>query len=487
MNSTQDVFDLEITGAAIQFDLIIDPPSQQTKVTLEQCHNFVKPNIADCDTPNGPSDNTWGSGNANAKNARVSEGDSQNYRVIIQDLLASDDENDIYTLVIEQDYTKGGKMAQDFWTGPGNMPTNVTTALYNEGIHPCVGTTGIQDEYCDPLDPNSYFEVHIPDMGAFIANGTQYDGGPDMPGLGPQDKILGNQTSFAEQEHLTNIPLDQLSPGMLLVGPINNTIFQPYMNYTGFSGSVDADSSVFATITFMTNETGDVVLFYGGHISDTKDYAAIGKQSAVDVSGSPYHNALEDSNVKNGCCGQQDMQLASAAVAELASLNLTKIVDNTNGGTAVPNDWILYANGSENNQDLDFGVPGGEKTFNDILPNIVYNLTEVANTTSAENAYAAGEWVCTEGDGITFDPQTNEIMLEEGVNATCTITNTAQAAKLRLVKILVNDDGGSSVLSDWYLAANTTDSDKTRDFNATAVKEPEFRNVFANINYTLSD
>jgi hypothetical protein len=403
--------------------------------------------------------------------------------VIIQDLLESDDASDFYTLEIEQDYTKGGKMAQDFWTGPGNMPTNVTTDFPNDGIHPCVGTTGNQTEYCDTDD--TYFVVDIPDMGFFISNGTQYDGG--LPtSLGPQNATLGNQTSFAEMEHFDNIPIDQLSAGMILRGPIDNSTFHPFLNYTGFNGDVNGDSSVFGTITFMTNATGDVVLYYGGHISDTKDYESIGKESAVEVKGSPYHNAIEDSNVKNGCCGQQDMQLSSSAVVQLGLLNLTKIVDNTNGGTAVPNDWILFANGSQNNEELDFGIKGGVKEFNEIIPNIVYTLTEIGfNDTGA---YTPDDWICTEGDGITFDQVDGTIMIEAGQNATCTITNTASAPMLNITKIVNNTSGGNATASDFYVSANRTSGsgDSSRDINRTG-ENTTFVNVFANTVYELNE
>jgi hypothetical protein len=148
---------------------------------------------------------------------------------------------------------------------------------------------------------------------------------------------------------------------------------------------------------------------------------------------------------------------------------------------------MLYANGSSMNSDLDFGVLGGNKTFHPILPNIVYNLTEIAITDNARDAYDQGlVWECTGfGDGFSFESP-NKIMVGEGQNATCTITNTAKVAQLKLVKNIINDDGGDSDLSDWWLAANTTGTNKTRDINVTGVN-PQFRDVFAGENYTLSE
>jgi hypothetical protein len=278
--SPQDVFDLEIVGDSIQFDLIIDPP---TKINLEQCHNWDGV-VVDCDDPAGP-DNFWGTGNANSANARVGEGDSQNYRIIITDLPAADD----YVLVFEQDLTKQGSMAQDFWTGPGNLPTANPPSLNNTGIHPCIDTKGNQDGYCDPLaEP---FEVAIPFM--------------NETGDATLDMALG----IAQEEHFGAIPANQISQGMLIFtdSPI---VESAVLTVGGFSGDITSDSSIQGTLTFTTNGTGNLVIVYGGHISATKDYEAINKTTAVDIPGSPYHNRLISFTGINGDTGNQDMQLS---------------------------------------------------------------------------------------------------------------------------------------------------------------------------------
>jgi len=132
----------------------------QTRINLEQCHNG-NPIPVDCDDPEG-NENNWGQGNANHQNSAVREGDSQNYRIVITDLPPGS-----YSLEFEQDLTKGGNMAQDFWTGPGNIQTENFPTIDGEGIHPCVDTKGNQNGYCDPT--NTPFEVIIPPMGDIIS------------------------------------------------------------------------------------------------------------------------------------------------------------------------------------------------------------------------------------------------------------------------------------------------------------------------------
>src|SRR3990172_1199587 len=112
LSTSQDTFDLKIVGAPIQFDLIIDPPPPNPSIGLEQCHNDDPSNgFFDCEDPSG-SALTWGNGAANANNAELFEGNSQNYRIILKDMEVGTPQ----TITIGQQFTKGGKMAYDFPT-----------------------------------------------------------------------------------------------------------------------------------------------------------------------------------------------------------------------------------------------------------------------------------------------------------------------------------------------------------------------------------
>ena len=151
------VISLSSAGVILQ---TANAASDKTSINLEQCHNGNLI-IVDCDDPEG-NENNWGQGNANNQNSLIFEGDSQNYRIIITNLPTGD-----YSLVFEQDLTKSGSMAQDFWTGPGNILTENLPTIEGEGIHPCVDTKGNQTGYCDPNE--TPFEVNIPPMGDIIS------------------------------------------------------------------------------------------------------------------------------------------------------------------------------------------------------------------------------------------------------------------------------------------------------------------------------
>ena len=74
--------------------------------------------------------------------------------------------------------------------------------------------------------------------------------------------------------------------------------------------------------------------------------------------------------------------------------------------------------------------------------------TYVLTESTGPAGYTASAWACTAG---TLSG--NSLVLGAGVSATCTITNTAQAAHLTLVKNVDNSNGGTNVVADWTLTA----------------------------------
>ncbi|MBT8054868.1 MAG: hypothetical protein KJN69_13330 [Gammaproteobacteria bacterium] len=112
------------------------------------------------------------------------------------------------------------------------------------------------------------------------------------------------------------------------------------------------------------------------------------------------------------------------------SLTLIKQVINNNGGSAPASAWTLIATGPS-----PFSGIGPEVSSGDgILPGI-YDLSE----SGGPAGYAAGSWACqggTQNDGDT-------ITLALGESATCTITNNDIAPSLKIIKSIVNDDGGA--------------------------------------------
>ena len=137
-------------------------------------------------------------------------------------------------------------------------------------------------------------------------------------------------------------------------------------------------------------------------------------------------------------------------------LKMGKIVVNSSGGTAVPDDWTLTATPLPPAPDgLDpVSMPGGSGTVSDVRPLQTYRLTE-----SGPAGYTASSWQCVITDpGVGSRSGGDTVTLDRGATATCTITNTAQPAKLTLAKIVDADESGSGKTpADWTLTA-TPDS-----------------------------
>lgn len=136
-------------------------------------------------------------------------------------------------------------------------------------------------------------------------------------------------------------------------------------------------------------------------------------------------------------------------------LHLRKVVVNDNGGDAVLGDFTLSANGIGDN-DLSGTSPvdsGGT------LKADTFTLSE---STDVEG-YSASDWVCVGGeqDGA-------EITLGIGEEATCTITNDDQPAKITLIKNVITDNGGIAGEDDFGLSAGGVafNSGETKEFSA---------------------
>ncbi|HXG75484.1 MAG TPA: hypothetical protein VNJ53_02850 [Gaiellaceae bacterium] len=120
-------------------------------------------------------------------------------------------------------------------------------------------------------------------------------------------------------------------------------------------------------------------------------------------------------------------------------LTLVKVVVNDNGGTAAPSAWTLSADGP-----TDFSGSGPSVSSGASFDQGSYDLSE-----SGPAGYEASDWECTDGQE---DGDTVEVGL--GDDITCTITNDDREPKLTLVKVVVNDNGGTASASSWTLSAS---------------------------------
>lgn len=120
-------------------------------------------------------------------------------------------------------------------------------------------------------------------------------------------------------------------------------------------------------------------------------------------------------------------------------LHLRKIVINDNGGTATAANFTLTADGSGSN-DL-----GGTSPV-DSGGTLQADTWALSETTVA--GYAASGWVCVGGTQSGAS-----ISVGIGGEASCTVTNNDQPARLTLVKTVTNDHGGTALPAAFMLSA----------------------------------
>jgi uncharacterized repeat protein (TIGR01451 family) len=120
-------------------------------------------------------------------------------------------------------------------------------------------------------------------------------------------------------------------------------------------------------------------------------------------------------------------------------LTLLKTVINDNGGTALDTAFTLTATGPVTIS----GVEGGATITNAAVNAGTYALSE-----SALAGYTGGAWSCVGG---TLSG--SNLTLAQNQNATCTVSNNDQTARLTLTKTIVNTGGGTATLATFPLTA----------------------------------
>ena len=155
-------------------------------------------------------------------------------------------------------------------------------------------------------------------------------------------------------------------------------------------------------------------------------------------------------------------------------LTLVKNVDNTGGGTAVPGDWTLTADGP----DIVTGPGNSDDVTNVSVDTGDYDLSESGGPAD----YTAGTWSCS---GNTLTGTTVTVAADADV--TCQITNRyapppAPTGTLTLVKHVDNTGGGTATADEWTLGATGPDS-----FSGPANSDQVTRVVVGTGAYTLAE
>jgi hypothetical protein len=342
----------------------------------------------------------WVNGNLGASKSAYREGDSIPYRMKFDNLSLTS-----HTVIIKWDTTKSSTHAIDYLT-----TFNRTVANAN----PCLGISG-----CN--------------AGVFTTFAVPAD--PQVTGAGVTP-IAGNFRLYG--------------------GAITGVSAYSYPDGAGFTG----DKSAQIAITF-TASVANPVLAWGGHIATRQNWGAT--NSAVSISGSPYHTALVD---LDGRGGSQDRSLSAEAVIFPASITIIK--------DAVPDDaqdFAFTTTGGLSPASFSLDDDANATLLNSqVYPGILVTAQNGNSYTVTEGAVSAwtlsfGSPVCTvttpNGGSQTGNvgTRTLSINLREGEDVSCTFINTLQQGTLKVFKHVVNDNGGTAVSGDWSIHVTSGGSD----------------------------
>ncbi len=208
------------------------------------------------------------------------------------------------------------------------------------------------------------------------------------------------------------------NPGNLIVRKVIYNTYNGNDTYEDFSFSVNSNPS----IPFESDGQNDISI-------------AAGTYTIVEDDPTPGYTVTYD-NCSNIELANGETETCTITNSEVAPrLTLIKSVVNDNGGNALPDDFQLMAGDYPTSSGTEFTV----------LSNVAYSITE-----TQIDGY---EFVSITGDDKCPAVLGGTITLNEGEDITCTITNDDIAPVLVLEKLVINDNGGTSIPTDWLLTA----------------------------------
>jgi uncharacterized repeat protein (TIGR01451 family) len=360
---------LFVMSLGLQYGSAISPTSvlaANPSASLDQCANDPAPSPSSngCDT----NATQWVNGNLGESKSVYFEGDSIPYRLIFDNLSTTGS----HAVTIEWDTTKSGKHAIDY------IDTYTQSVL---DANACLGVTS-----CGALQPFG------------LANAIPAD--PQVTGAGVAP-IAGHFSMYG--------------------GLITNISAYSYSAGTGFAG----DKSASVVITFTATQANPV-LAWGGHIASRKDWGKA--DSAVAISGSPYHTRLID---LDGAGGNQDRSLSAQAVIFPGQITIVK---NTTGGNST-----FGFTASPLPLPASFSIMTSGGTGSLVTP-IATNFTTYTVTEPAKAGWDLTGIVCVidpltlNGGTTSTSGRTGTINLNEGEFATCTFSNAIQVKTLSITK-----------------------------------------------------
>ena len=309
----------------------------------------------------------WVTGN---NNGPYMEGDTVPYRTRLKNLVIGNQ----YSVTIAWDTTKSSKHAIDY------LKTYNATVLAADA---CISLGGLPAGLCSGA-PNTYAI--------------------------PADSFMQSDANWVANGGIQD-------PGNLIMFGGTITSLSAY----AVPPSYDDNTSTSITVYFTASST-DVVLAWGGHIAERDDWGL--NQSAVNISGSPYHMSISTwydiTNDVRLNVGDLDRSLSAEAIIYPGSITIIKQA-TPEGSTAFP--FSASPTPLANFSLIDDGTPANTIVFSNISEFKVYTVTE--NTPSGWT-FAGASCIVTSSNGgsQTVVGPTATINLKEGENVTCTYTNT---------------------------------------------------------------
>ncbi|HEY4516434.1 MAG TPA: hypothetical protein VJG64_00645 [Candidatus Paceibacterota bacterium] len=389
----------EMTASTLEGTLLASGWFRDSAIgTYDQCSNDDQNNGDGYLT--GDTGCRWTFGNLQPNNSKYFEHDATVQRVWLDGFVPGSE----HTITLKYGTTKGGKHAYDFLTEWDHSETWITLGDRCQDIDGC--ETASEDELAIPLDPNA----------------------------------LGKETA---------------NRVFTMRGGIMSSASVPAI----VSGDYSGDSETVTTITFDVANSGDmcttkgnvtscgVALWFGAHVSAQEDWGV--GQSAVNISGAPYHVALDA--IDGDAVGQRDNQMLAATVVQNSSITIIK--------NAVP----------EGPQDFSFTTTGtGLSPFSldddgDVTLSNTQTFSGLASGIYTVSEGAVAGWSLT-GTAACADATTNStinlatgvatINLAAGEDVTCTFVNELQQGSLQIVKRVVNDNGGTAVVGAFGVSSD---------------------------------
>ncbi len=351
----------------------------------------------------------WTNGAINASNSVYHENDATVQRLAVKDLIDGD-----HTVIIKYGTTKGGKHAYDFLTND-NFSELSPNPLTNADL-------------CDPTITN-------------LANCATLT--PVDSGLIPTDPNAAGKDILRSTRHFRIRNGTWVGTGFVGTPTI-------------VTGTYAGDSDTALTIQFHVNTATcenvymkqstpvcEVLITWGAHVSTQADYGA--GNSAVNISGSPYHVQIADIDGTATQGGGMDNQMAASAIPPTLTVNKVCVPSNDPGKFNLRIDNNTAGTGAN--------VSCGGTTGPVALAAGSHTVSETAGTGTNLSSYSSVISGDCAPDGT--------VSLVAGDNKTCTITNTLQTGTLIVKKHVINDNGGALAASAFTLHVKGGGNDVT--------------------------